>query len=336
LYDKARYCACAEKHLTNSTWTYVILKFVGLVLNEMYMHNLGRRALLAILCSMLVHTMKAQSVALAPADLKAIQYMEDSLAVTADSMYGGFLSDVRLVYSERFARQLVRALKIPGSWTYGFPKLTNKINIVYPEDKAFRIFNWDIAPTEDTRRYYGAIQMPMQELKLYGLVDYSTQLGKGAEDSVLSRGRWLGALYYRIIQNDIDGKRYYTLFGLNAAGRLSNKMVLDPLTFDATGPVFGAPIFNVRSENLPNERVQRFILEYKKDVQVAMNWNAELSAIYFDELVSQVNDPARKYTYVPSGQINGFKWDGAHWNFMQNIVPIVPRKDGQAPIGEER
>lgn len=273
---------------------------------------------------------------IAPGDLKTLQQMEDSLSITADSMYGAFLPDTRIQYSERFARQLVRALKVPDSWSYGFPKVSNRISILPSGDGAFRLFNWDIAPTEDTRRYYGAIQLPSENLKLYGLVDYSSEMNKGAEDSVLKSGKWFGCLYYRILPQEVDGKKVYTLFGLNAAGRLSNRKVLEPLQITEEGPVFGAPIFNVRSLLSPNERVNRFILEYKKDVQVGLNWDSERSNIYFDNLVSQVNDPGRKYTYVPSGQIDGFKWDGSSWSYMQDIVTIVPRKDGEAPINEPK
>lgn len=269
-------------------------------------------------------------------DLKVMQQLEDSLVTTADSMYSAFLPDTRVTYSARFARQLVSALKIPNSWSYNFPKLSNRINIVIPEDNAFRIFNWEIVPSEITRRYYGAIQMPSEKLKLFGLVDHSQEIGKGLEDSILNASSWYGALYYRILVNEREGEKLYTLFGLNSGGRLSNKKVLDPMRITENGPVFGAPVFNVRSELRPNERVNRFVLEFKKDVQVSMNWDKERNQIYFDDLVSQVNDPARKYTYVASGQMNGFQWNGQEWSFMQNIVEIVPRADGQAPIGEER
>ena len=266
----------------------------------------------------------------------SIKQMEDSLVVTADSMYSAFLPDTRIGYSERFARQLVRALKTPDSWNYSFPALSKKINILYPDDKSFRIFNWEIAPMEESRRYYGAIQLPSKQLKLYGLVDHSAQLGKGAEDSILEGGKWFGCLYYRIHQEESDGQKHYLLFGRNAAGRLSNKKVLEPFSITPSGPVFGSPEFAVSSETNPNQRINRFILEYKKGVQVAMNWDDERKAIYFDDLVSAVNDPGRKYTYVPSGQMNGFRWDGRQWNYMQDMISIVPRKDGEAPVNEPK
>ncbi|MBS1645146.1 MAG: hypothetical protein JST36_08935 [Bacteroidetes bacterium] len=266
----------------------------------------------------------------------ALQQMEDTLCNYADSMYTAFLADYRPIYSERFVRKLVQALKTPDSWDYDFPKLTKKINILYPEDKAFRIFNWEIAPGNEQRRYYGAIQMPSSALKLYGMVDHSNDLTKEVEDTILRKGVWFGCLYYRIQKTSSDGEDYYTLFGMNAAHRMSNRKVLDPLTFTDAGPVFGAPIFAVNSQYKPGNRINRFVLEYKKGVQVALNWNAQENNIYFDDLVSAVNDPARKYTYVPSGQINGFKWADGQWNYLQDLVKIVPRKDGQAPINEEQ
>ena len=69
-----------------------------------------------------------------------ISQMEDSLLVTADSMYHAFIPDFRIEYTEKFVKQLVQTLKQPNSWSYDFPKLKEIINITYPDDKSFRIF----------------------------------------------------------------------------------------------------------------------------------------------------------------------------------------------------
>ena len=267
-------------------------------------------------------------------DLVYIQRIEDSMVTTTDSMYFAMIPDQRADYAVQFARQLIRALKYPNSYTYPFEKLSKRINIISPEDNSFRIFNWSVAPTDVTRRYYGAIQEAGEELKLHGLLDVSAELGKGVEDSILSRGRWFGALYYRIMRTEDEDGPVYTLFGLNAGGILSNKKVLDPLRFTERGPVFGAPVFAVpASEGGP---VNRFVLEYKKEVQASMNWDAEIKAVYFDKLVSQVNDPHRKYTYVPSGPYDGFRWNKGKWQYLSDLIPVVPRKDGEAPIAAPR
>lgn len=269
-----------------------------------------------------------------PRNMEKFQIMEDSLMATADSMFHSFLPDARLDYSERFARQLVRTLKIPNSYQYRFDSLRKLINIQYADDNGFRIFNWAIAPSGANKRYYGAIQLPQENLKLYGLRDYTEQLEKGAGDSVLTNGKWFGALYYRILSREMNGQKVYFLFGLNTGSPISNKKVLDPLMITDKGIVFGAPVFNLASENYKNRGLNRFILEYKKDVQVSMNWDTEKEVIIFDNLVSQVNDPNRKYTYVPSGQYDGLRWDGSRWSYMRDLMPITILKDGEAPSEE--
>lgn len=270
----------------------------------------------------------------AQAPAPTMQQMEDSLLLTADSMYTAFIPDTRLHYCEQFVRQLVRTLKSPNSYDYPFDKLKEKINIIYPDDKKFRIFNWVIAPSDVTRRYYGAIQMPGEQLKLYPLVDYSKELGKGAEDSVLNNAHWFGALYYRIIAKEVNGEMVYTLFGLNAGNAISNKKLMDPMRLTPSGPVFGMPIFTVMSETNRGQRINRFIIEYKKEVQASMNWDADLGLVYFDKLVSSVNDPNRKYTFVPSGEYDGFKWQNDQWTYVQNLIPPQSFGDGNAPAPE--
>ncbi|MGN6475643.1 MAG: hypothetical protein ACTHKV_00345 [Flavipsychrobacter sp.] len=260
-----------------------------------------------------------------------IRLIEDTLVNISDSMYGAVIPDERAIYNERFIKLLVRALKYPGSYKYGFDSLAQRINIIYPDDKSFRIFNWGIATDEISRRYYGAIQMNAEELKLYPLIDCTAELGKGAEDSILTKGKWYGALYYRIIPHESDGVMYYTMFGLNASNPLTNRKIMDPMSFTDHGVVFGAPLFNIRSQNNPAERINRFILEYKKAVQVSMNWDAELGAVYFDKLASESNDPNRKYTFVPTGEYDGFKWNDGHWDYVQNLIPLDVLKDGDAP-----
>jgi len=128
-----------------------------------------------------------------------------------------------------------------------------------------------------------------------------------------------------------EGHTVYTMFGLNAGSALSNKKILEPMTITAKGPVFGAPIFNLRSQARPSERINRFVMEYKKSVQASLNWDKELNAIYLDKLVSDANDPNRRYTFVPSGQVDGLRWNEGHWDYIEDLVPVDPLTDGKAP-----
>lgn len=264
-------------------------------------------------------------------DQLQIQKVEDTLINLADSMYNSYIPDERPEYCQKFVKHLLHALKVPYSYEYAFDRLGKKINIISSDDKAFRIFNWYIVQSETSLRYYGAIQVPSEELKLYPLIDYTNELKKGEEDSILTNGKWFGALYYKIIPNDYNGGKIYSLLGLNASSPISNKKVIEPLQFTDKGIVFGAPIFDKDADGHTGGHINRFIMEYKKEVQASLNWDDEKKMIYFDKLISQVNDPHRKYTFVPSGEYDGFRWEYSQWNYITDLIPVKNLKDGEAP-----
>lgn len=266
-------------------------------------------------------------------DLTTLHTLEDSMVLNADSMYAAFVPDTHIGYCQEFVKQLRRALKIPNSYYYPFDKLKDKINIIYPDDNAFRIFNWSINTSLVATRYYGAIQLPGETLKIYPLVDYTDELSDHPEDSVLTGNKWFGALYYRILTHQVNGEKIYTLFGLNASSLISTRKVLDPMTITETGATFGAHIFNIDTNGMADTHLNRFIMEYKKGVQAGLNWDDQKQIIYFDKLVSQTNDPHRKYTYVPSGEYDGFKWENDQWHYVKDLIPVQILKDGEAPSG---
>lgn len=289
------------------------------------------RILSVIACCLFFMNFSAPRSLASHAGITEFRQAEDTLVALSDSMFNAFIPDMRRDFCEQFVKVLVRTLKMPNSYQYDFPKLRESINIISPDDKSFRIFNWVIETSEVTVRYYGAIQLNKETLQLYPLVDYSTEFGKAEEDTVLTGGKWYGALYYRILTRETSAGKVYTLLGKNSSSLISDKKVAEPLVLSDQGPVFGLPIFNVSSHTNPNKRINRFILEYRKDAVTTLNWDSELNAICFDRLVSQVNDPNRKYTFIPSGEYDGFRWERGQWNFVRDLIPIQVFKDGDAP-----
>lgn len=282
-------------------------------------------------CLLFVFCLTAGPTVRGQAGSPVLDQLEDELVVLADSMYNSLDPTHRDHFNERFIRGLVQALREPNSFYHPFEELTEYINILYPEDRSFRIFNWALAPTPVTRRYYGAIQKAGEKLELYPLIDYSNQMKGEVESMILKDGKWYGVLYYKILTNDWNGQKLYSLLGLNASSPISNIKVVDPMVFGESGPIFGAPVFNIRSAENPEQRINRFHIEYKKEVSASMNWDEEMKLIYFDLLESSVNDPHRKYTYVPTGQIDGLRWNRGAWNYVHDLIPIDPRTDGNAP-----
>jgi len=259
--------------------------------------------------------------------------LEDSLVALADSMIQAPVPDDRIDFCVRFTKKLRSAFEIAGSFDYPFSRLAGKIHILNADDKSFRIFNWLIAPSENIRRYYGAIQMAGEEPRFYPLKDFSSNLEKDAATTTLNADHWYGCEYYKILSQTIGGQKVYLLFGFNSAAMGSNKKLIDVLSFDPQGPMFGAPVFVVpddRGERMT--QVSRFILEYKKDAQIYLNYDDSKKMILYSRITSEIADPNRKSTYIPTGQIDGLKQESDVYRFVKDAVPVLKLQDGQAPI----
>src|SRR6478735_4733307 len=168
---------------------------------------------------------------------------EDSLKHFADSMINGINPAVRFRADSNFVRGLVRSLKTPYSFYYPFDSLQT-ISRLYAPDSTFRIFTWQLKKDEYVFLQKGAIQMntPDGSLKLFPLFDYSMFTSKPL-DSVRTRNTWIGAIYYRIIPKEFNGKKYYTLLGFDDFSVSSNRKWLDVMSFNERGePMFGGSI----------------------------------------------------------------------------------------------
>lgn len=259
--------------------------------------------------------------------------LEDSLLKMADSMVNAPIPDYKIDYCVRFTKHLREALAIPNSFNYPFARLATKIHILYSEDRTFRIFNWLIAPTSDLRRYYGVVQMDSEQPKYFPLMDASTELNVGVETMTLDNKHWYGNEIYRIMDQNVNGEKMYLLFGFNSNGLGSNKKMIDVLTINEDGISFGAPIFSLPDQVTGRMGKQnRIIFEYKKTAQIFLNYDVDRKMIVYNRIASEVTEPNRKNTYIPTGQMDGLRWENGMFQYVKDAVPILRLQDGQAPI----
>jgi hypothetical protein len=136
------------------------------------------------------------------------------------------------------------------------------------------------------------------------------------------------------MKDDQAGQPIYLLFGFSSKSINSNKKLIDVLSFDDKGnPVFGLPIFYLPSENerglVPQHRL---VLEFKKGIPVSLNYDSNYKMIMFNHLTSEVEDPKRKSTYIPTGRIDGLRKENGQWIYVRDAIPVLQLDDGQAPI----
>lgn len=171
-------------------------------------------------------------------------------------------------------------------------------------------------------------------LKLFPLLDMS-EFTDAPEDSVRTPQNWVGAIYYGMVMKTFNNKKYYTLLGFDDNNTKTTKKWIEVLTFDESGrPQFGGPFFTLQSDKVSGAKpMARFSLEYKKEGRARMNYDQEMDMIVYDHLISETNTPDKKYTLVPDGDYEGFKWTNGRWVYVNKVFDFK-LADGQAPMPE--
>lgn len=279
---------------------------------------------------------------ISPADKKKLAAKEDTLKLHARNLIMDSLTAGRMIADSNFTRVLVRALQIKNSFYYPFDSVQG-ISRLYAPDSTFRIFTWGLIYDDFYSRQRGAIQMRTKDgsLKLIPLRDVS-EFTDNAIDSVRGRGNWIGAIYYNIIKTqDNKGKNYYTLFGIDYNNVRSTKKWIEVLSFNEKNePVFGGPLFSFAKDTIKRSPQHRISLEYKKDARVLVNFVDEVNMILMDHLVSENDEPENKWTLIPDGDNEAFKWENGKWlhidkafDFKVDMSGADPYL-GKPPVGE--
>ncbi len=265
------------------------------------------------------------------AEINEFRKHEDSLKTLSYGIVNEIDAARRFRKDSAFITMLVRTLKLPNSFSYPFDSLQS-ISRLYSPDSSFRIFTWQVMKDDAVFRRKGAIQMrtPDGNLKLFPLLD-ATHIIEN-QDTITDNTRWFGAIYYNIIMTKVAGRNVYTLFGYDENSIRSTKKRLEILRFDELGkPKFGGPFFSFEKDTIPKPTRNRFAIEYKKEGRGSMRYDDEMKMILYDHLISETNEPGKKFTYIPDGDYEGFKWENNRWVHIEKVFTFK-LQDGQAPI----
>jgi hypothetical protein len=256
------------------------------------------------------------------ADKKALRSAESTLKTYAFEITNSDEMVDRTIADSFFTRSLVKALKIPYSFNYGFDSLKT-ISRLYAPDSSFRIITWQIMKDFTYYRYKGAIQFKTTDgsLKLIPLYD-GTDFTERPVDSVRTNENWIGALYYNIVLKTYNNKKYYTLLGYDENDARTTKKWMEVLTFDNNNkPVFGGRYFSYPNDPIkPPQPAFRFCIEFKKEANAKLNYDPEIDRIVFAKLVSETGEISKKHTLVPHGSIEGFKWELGRWIYIPEVL----------------
>jgi hypothetical protein len=271
------------------------------------------------------------SQAVSQQNLHELKHKEDTLKSYADKLINGYDAVTRFKSDSLFTKLFVRALKTPLSFNYPFDSLLT-ISKLYAPDNSFRIFTWQLVVNENLTRQHGAIQMNTADgsLKLYPLIDKSDVTQLLADTTANNKG-WIGAVYYKIIETKGLNKNYYTLLGYDENNIRSNRKIIEVLSFNNEEPVFGGALFSFDEDSTAKPATSRHILEYKKTAGTRLVYDPELQMIIAEHLESETNEPLKKWTYIPDGDYEGFKWKNNKWVHVEKVFNQVTA-EGAEPM----
>ena len=267
-------------------------------------------------------------------DKKKLEQKEDTLKNLAADIILDSLTGPRMRSDSLFTRTLIRALQIKNSFYYPFDSVQG-VSKLYAPDSTFRIFTWNLQINDYWCMQRGAIQIRTNDgsLKLVGLHDGSS-FTTNALDSVRNRNNWIGSVYYNIVKTAYNGKNFYTLIGYDNNTVMSNKKWIEVLTFDERNePVFGGKYFTFDNDSIKRAPQYRFDLEYKKEARAILKYDDDSKLIIVDHLISETDEPQKKWTYVPDGDYEAFKWENGKWVHINKLYNYK-LEEGQAPVAD--
>ena len=267
------------------------------------------------------------------------RYLQDSLSRLSSEIWKQKTDSARLQASEVLFHKFQKILEASEPETMPFDSVQG-ISQVASINGKLRIFTWNVPLSDGTSRYYGFLQLVTDDLVIIPLRSIAYQKDDFTSRQFTPHG-WYGALYYKLIENEINGQKTYTLLGWDGLTGSSNRKIIDVLTIGMEGKVqFGLPVFKT-ARGIQN-RVEieyaensNFLLRYdyqvvkiqkKKKVKKVPAW-----LIVMDRLVPM--DPSmqgmQKY-YVPSGDTyDAFWFKDGFWVFVEDIEvannPVKPR-----------
>ena len=246
------------------------------------------------------------------------QNVTDSLGVSiqkiAYSIQENDTLSIRIQKDSLLYLKLFETLSSPNSFSYTFDSLQSIKQIKSP-DGLFKLFTWQLTLNNEHSIQKGILQLKTAngQTRLFKLNDIGDEMENPSE-LIGSSHQWIGAVYYDIIQNEFEGKMYYTLLGFDAYDNRITHKLIEVVHFEKDEPVFGGDFFVYPpDETYPLMPVKRFMYSYKNGSNAFIRYEKEAKAIVLSELASITNDLKEKSTLVPTGDEVYFVWRNGKW-----------------------
>jgi hypothetical protein len=242
---------------------------------------------------------------------------EDSCILYSNQINPNQSDSENLNINNKLSSTLKNFLNTPGSFDYSLDSL-KLVGKIYAPDRSFRIISWNIRLNNGEFKYFGFIQVYDSQSKSVNIFELIDRTGEiiNPENSVLSAGKWLGAIYYKILKEKVDNRTYYTMMGVQYHNVVITRKVVEILFFNEYGnPVFGAPIIQVN-----NKKKHRLVFDYSALASVHLNYDEKLKMIVFDHVAAAEPKYNGQFEYYgPDLTFDGLVFKKGLWNYTPNL-----------------
>ncbi|MEN9569845.1 MAG: hypothetical protein RL172_1076, partial [Bacteroidota bacterium] len=69
----------------------------------------------------------------------------------------------------------------------------------------------------------------------------------------------------------------------------------------------------------------------KKDAGPRLTYDEDLQMIVFEHLESETNEPKKRWTFIPDGDYEAFKWQNGKWQHIEKLFTQVTA-EGKEPM----
>lgn len=229
-------------------------------------------------------------------------------------------------------------------WKWQFDRM---VSVLTSPDEKFRIITWPVLRDDGSMECFGFVQSFNEKEEYYDvfmLQDRSDEL-LNREESVLTADSWLGMVYQELIMVEHDGRTFYTLLGWNGVDNVTERKVIEPITFHNSTPQFGQNLFR-REKN-----IRRVVLEYTNNAMVNLKYDEQTlrttetkrikdkkgkvhveridhdvkaKMIIFDKCEPQIPGMEGLYQYyIPSGQELAYVFVDGKWELRDNAFGLL-------------
>jgi hypothetical protein len=220
-----------------------------------------------------------------------------------------------------FRDSLIRLFDHPEAPSYPFDSL-KVIGRVKSDDNKLLVYTWNIPQPGGFHNYYCILQYYLKKEKKYTLIVLNEQPGflNKYQQQMATAANWPGALYYKVVSTKYKGQTYYSILGFDFNNLVSNRKIIEVLTFDDQGePQFvpNAFIYDGKPQN-------RIVFEYNERVQMTLDYDEKNKMIVFDHLAPFKPSLQNQYQfYGPDLSYDAFIFKDGKWVHQKDISPTL-------------